>query len=487
MSFRSGLSATAVGILCLSSISQASETKNLEISIYNNNLALVKDTRDINLSVGKNDIAFEGVASQIKPESVIIMGKGINVLEQNYNYDLITAQNMVEKSIGQQVKTVILNPENGKNIFDKAKIISANYGNPVLEFEYGIEPNFNGRIIFEKLPASLQSKPTLAAKVASVEAGLKELSLAYLTNGISWKTNYVAKVSGKNQLDLTGWVTINNQSGIDYKNAKVQLIAGDVNQVFEPRPMPMAANRMMKMAVMETEDAVAATGSVPQQISGYHLYTLPAQTDIKDNQTKQISLIEKNNVKFKREGRLDSALYIGGTNKAEFEKIHPSLYYIINNTESDNLGLPLPSGTVRFYENDENGSLQFIGEDSISHVAKGEKMDLHLGNLFNVFVDGKITRINKISENKTSVQNSCDRYKIVRQYEVSITFNNGGDQEEEILFGQDINQNTKIIKSSIAGTAKNINRYEWNIKIPANSKTELSFIAQSTTEERRCD
>lgn len=484
------LSAMSFSSVCYAAGNTVDEnkSKNLEISIYNNNLALVKDSRDINLKEGNNNVAFEGVATQIKPESVIIVGDGINVLEQNYDYDLLTAQNIIDKSVGQQVKTVVENPTTGENMFDSAKVISANYGSPVLEFSYGIEANFPGRLVFEKLPESLRSKPTLEAKIASSAAGIKELSLAYLTNGISWKTNYVAKVADSNQLNLTGWVTINNQSGIDYENANVQLVAGNVNQVTEtggimPRASKMMARGMvMEMAAMD--NAVAA----PQQLSGYHLYTLPNKTDIKDNQTKQISLIEKNGVKFAKEGRLSSPLYLGGDYQASFEKIHPSMYYIIENKEADNLGLPLPSGVIRFYENDKNQNLQFIGENSIEHVAKGEKMELNLGNFFNIYVNGKIIKVNKISEDKVSeAQKGCWNSKVIRSYDVEVTFNNGGNDENEIVFSQGINQNTKIIKQNILGYVDNINTYKWRIKVPANGKTDLKFTAEVTTNERLCD
>ena len=175
---------------------------SLDISIYNQNLALVKDVRRVPLEQGNNDIAFEGVASNIKPETAILYADGLKVLEQNYDYDLLTANNMVDKSVGTSVKTVLMNPTTGENIYNKAKIISATYGMPVLEFDYGIEANFPGRIVFENLPSGLRSKPTLVAKVVSDKTAEKDLSLAYLTNGISWKTNYVAKVN--TQFDRLG-------------------------------------------------------------------------------------------------------------------------------------------------------------------------------------------------------------------------------------------------------------------------------------------
>lgn len=489
MMWRSFLLLGIMGYTSFCYAADAGRAKDLEISIYNNNLALVKDSRDAKLQKGGNDMVFEGVASQIKPESVIIVGKGIKVLEQNYNYDLLTPQNIIEKSIGQEVKTVIQNPQTGENMFDQAKIISSNYGSPILEFSYGIEPNFPGRIVFERLPESLRSKPTLIAKLYSIDAGVQELTLAYLTNGISWKTNYVAKVSGSDKLDLTGWVTINNQSGVDYKDAKVQLIAGDVNQVQNIGGLQSKMNRMMVSKAVMADAAVTETGAgAPQQISGYHLYSLPENTDIKDNQTKQISLMEKNNVKFVKEGRLVSPLYIGDDYQSNFEKRHPSLIYTMMNVEADNLGLPLPAGIVRFYENDKNGNLQFIGENSIAHVAKGEKIELNLGNFFNIFINGKILNVNKLSSEKISQSaNSCEKFRVIRSYDVEIVFNNAGDQSEMIVFEQGINQKTKIIKENIAGKSKDMNRYEWRINVPADNKTILKFTAEVTSEERICD
>lgn len=463
------------------------QSQDLVISIYNNNLALVKDSRDVTLQTGNNNIAFEGVATQIKPESVIIFGDGIKVLEQNYDYDLLTPQNIINKSVGMNVKTAVENPTTGENIFDKAKIISATYGAPVLEFDYGIETHFPGRIVFEKLPENLHSKPTLAAKIASVNEGLRRLSLAYLTNGISWKSNYVAKVTSQNTLDLTGWVTINNQSGVDYGNAKVQLIAGDVNQVREGGIMPRA-NRVYAAKGMAAETAaVDMAVSMPQQISGYHLYNLPDRTEIKDNQTKQISLLEKNGVKFRKEGRLTSPLYLGGEYEAGFERQHPAMYYLLTNTENDNLGLPLPAGIMRFYENDHTSNLQFIGENSIGHTAKGEKMELNLGSLFNVYANGKIKNVRKVAENKLKQSaNDCWNAKVIRQYDVVVNFYNGGNEASEVVFTQNINQDIKIVSESLPGKAKNINEYEWRINIPADGRTNLTFTAEKTTEEHQC-
>lgn len=461
---------------------------DLEISIYNNNLALVKDSRMVNLKSGINDIAFEGVATQLKPETALLYADGIKVLEQNYDYDLLTANNITDKLVGQTVKTVTTNPTTGENIFDSAKIVSATYGMPILQFGYGIETNFPGRLVFENLPQSLRSQPTLVAKVDSSAATDKNISLAYLTNGISWKTDYVAKVTSENKLNLTGWVTINNESGTDYNQAKVQVIAGDVNQVTsgmgDVRPMMMMAAKSRASYDKDLNESAV----VSQDLSGYHLYSLPMKTDIKDKQTKQISLLEKNNVSYKKEAFLNSSLYFSPNTNASFEQNHPDMIYVLKNVEADNLGIALPSGTVRFYENDNSSSMQFIGENSIFHVAKGEEMRLNLGSFFNIFVNGKVIKVNKLSENKKqNIGEPC--YTLVMQYsyDAEVTFNNANSYPQEVTFEQPIAVESKIENENIKGSLKNANIYTWKVKVPAEGKQVLTFKVIAPYQTRSCN
>lgn len=490
MHISKNLLVSAVALFSVSTVQAAminsTQSDNLSISVYNNNLAFVRDARKLNLKNGINQIAFEGVSAQIKPESVIIQGQGINVLEQNYDYNLMTAYNILQKSAGESVKTVMQNPTTGENVFDRAKILSTSGGMPVLEFSYGIETNFPGRIVFEKIPEGLRQKPTLEAKISFGSDALSDLTLAYLTNGISWKTNYIAEVKTPQTLDLTAWVTINNQSGTTYENAQIQLVAGEVNEVSEPKAMYRMANKMMAMgAVAETasDAGVVETGN----ISGYHLYTLPLKTTLNENQSKQIALLEKKNVAYQKEGRITSNLYLGGDYTSSFEKIHPQLYYVMENVEKDNLGVALPSGIVRFYENDSDQVLQFIGENSVSHVAKGEKIELNIGSLFDVFVNGKITDVTTVSEDEiTDAVSKCPRFKTVKNYNVEVVFHNGGQKAEKIVFVQNINQKTKIIQDNSGGQLKNANQYEWTIDLAPETEVKLNFTAQVTSENVRC-
>lgn len=483
------LSLCGVSSLCMAAEKLVGENdkQSLDISIYNQNLALVKDVRKVTLEQGVNDIAFEGVSTHIKPETAILYADGLKVLEQNYDYDLLTAENIINKSVGQTVKTVVENPTTGENIFDHARIVSAAYGTPLLQFGYGLEANFNGRLVFETIPSGLRSKPTLVAKVVSEKAQDNSLSLAYLTNGMSWKTNYVAKVGSDKELNLTGWVTINNESGVDYNNAKVQLVAGNVNEV-----RSYAAPRMMMLKAVAVNDAVdmaaAETAPVEQDLSGYHLYTLPNKTTIKDHQTKQISLLEKNGVKYNKEARISSPFYFSPSSISGFEQLHPEMYYVLNNKEEDKLGVQLPAGVIRFYENDDNGNLQFIGENSISHVAKGEKMQLRLGSFVNVFAEGKIKKINKLSESETPKDKGrCKDVKSFYSYETEMTVHNAGKKPQEVVYTQSLPQEAEIIAETPHGTLKKAGVYEWRFVVPAEGKQVLSFVVKAPNIQRVCE
>ena len=259
-----------VGLILAASETPASEGEVLvgdgqntatRVSIYNNNLAFVKDTRNVSLTKGVNAIAFEGVASQMRPETALLLGDGIRVIEQNYDYDLLNADNLLKNSVGKTVKTALYNEQTGQTYFDSAKVLNSNYGSPVLQFSYGVETNFPGRIVYEKLPDNLRVKPTLVINLDSASGGVRPLELAYLTNGLSWKADYVADLKEDNKLTLNGWITLNNESGTDYKNAEVQLIAGNVNQVAAVRPV-MA--RMLKASGAVTDAyAVNESGAAP--------------------------------------------------------------------------------------------------------------------------------------------------------------------------------------------------------------------------------
>lgn len=441
----------------------------MAVSIYNQNLALIKDSRRVDLKSGEAKVAFEGVAQQMKPETALLKAPGVKVLEQNYEYDLLTPVNILEESVGQKVMTVTTNPANGQNMFDKADIISSNYGNPLLKFSYGIEANFPGRLVYENLPENLRVKPTLVVKLDNQNDGSKDLTLNYLTNGLSWQANYVAEITSDSQMDLQGWVTLNNQSGADYKDAEVQLIAGDVKQENgNVRPQPR--NLMMAAKSVSFDAAGAAeSASLPAENLGeYYVYSLPFKTDIMDKQSKQVSLMDLKGVEFEQSYRLTSPLNVSSTYASgDFERLHPSTVYKLTNSEENKLGLPMPSGVVRFYDKDGSGELQFIGAADMAQLAKGEKAELAIGEAFDIYADGKITAQNKLSEK-------------MAENEVSVTFHNAKGRDAAVEFVQTFYYQTEIVSESLPSDRSKARTFKWLVNVPAGGETTLTYKVRVT-------
>ncbi|MBQ9035028.1 MAG: DUF4139 domain-containing protein [Alphaproteobacteria bacterium] len=455
---------------------------NVSVSIYNQNLSLVKDMRQAELKSGLNEVVFDGVAQRIQPETAVIYGDEMKIIEQNYNYNLLSYQNFIERNIGKEVNTVRINPKDGENIYERAVLIGSANGQPILRFNYGIDAEFDGRVVFKDIPNGLSNKPTLTAKINAKNSGYKTLRLAYLTDGLSWKTDYVANVINKDKLNLTGWVTINNESGIDYENAKIQLIAGDVNVV--RNAVPRMAKGVMLMASASYD--MASNDSIePQNLNSYELYTLPTTTTIKNQQTKQVALIEKTEVKYKKEFNLQTPFYFN-SNGDEFEKYHPSITYVINNTADDNLGISLPSGTMRFYENDKNGNLQFIGSAHINNTAKEDTLRLYLGEAFNISVSGKTKKISE-QELTRQKQNKCTDIKKRLTYETEVTINNAEDGDNNVIISQHFNNEYKIIKESVVSTEKNATTREWIVPAKAKQKTVLTYTAEIIATNKECN
>lgn len=465
-------------------------SKNISMTVYNNDLALIKDVRPLQLTAGENLVAFEGIASAIQPASVMILGADIRVLEQNYDDALLTPFNIISKKVGQNIKTVRVNPQTGENIFAPAKLVAFQGGQPILQFDYGIETNFDGRLVFDDLPQRLNQKPTLTAKISSLKAGLSDITLAYLSRGLAWSTNYVADIKDDKVLDLTGWVSITNQSGASYDDVSIQLIAGDINKVRSPM---MVSRKMVMANAMSAgiaEDMAYESSSVePETFSAYQLYTLPYRTTLEDNQTKQMALIEAKDVSYEKEGRLSSPLYFSSTHAAHFEKAHPEIFYIIKNETTSNLGLPLPTGVMRFYQTDSKNNLQFIGENRIGQTPKDETLELNIGKMFDVTVDGKVTNIAKLSENViTTKSDRCPRYKIVRAYDVTVNAKNTSDKNTILVFKQHLSPDMKIAKQNIEGSydAKDGNMYQWRLNLENQNSQTLTFTVEATFEEVNC-
>lgn len=371
------------------------DQQDVAITIYNSNIGLVKDTRLIDLRPGIRELKFMDVAAKIDPTTVhiksLINGSSLNVLEQNYEYDLLSPQKLLEKYVGQKVQLATINPESKKEEIVEATLLSTQGGN-IFQIEDKIHIGHHGRIVLSKIPENLISQPTLVWMLENKLSKPQKLEASYLTSGINWKADYVAVLNKLDTLtDLTGWVTIDNRSGATYQNALLKLVAGDIHRVQPEMKMDYA------------RPLAAAKEASPQfkeeSFFEYHLYTLDRRTTIKDNQTKQMTLLDANQVPLKK-------LFIFAGHPQYYYYQNPSsqkqkvgVFLELENTKKNNLGIPLPKGTIRVYKEDKDGSLQFVGEDRIDHTPKDEKFKIKIGEAFDVVGERNQTDYKRLAPN----------------------------------------------------------------------------------------
>ena len=370
--------------------STLNDQQNVAVTIYNSDLALVKDTRKVKLKTGLNALALRDVSAQIRPETALLRSinapGSLTLLEQNFDFDLLTPVKLLEKYVGKTVSLVKTNPATGVETTEQATVLSANNG-VVLKVGNRIETGVPlARIVYDDVPANLRDRPTLVTQINNKGAADQTVELSYLTGGLGWKADYVAELNAKeDMLDLSGWVTLTNTSGASYKNAKLQLVAGDVNRV-QPQRRELIKNKMDK----EMVDAAASMAE--EGLLEYHLYTMDRLTTIAENQTKQVALLSASGVPVHKDLVLQGADYYYQSQYGEIgTKMKVGVFVQFENKEASKLGMPLPKGVLRVYKKDSQGNAQFVGEDNIDHTPKNETVRLKLGEAFDVTADKKQT------------------------------------------------------------------------------------------------
>jgi len=451
--------------------STSNDQQAVALTIYNSNLALIKDTRKVNLNTGINTLAIRDVSAQIRPETALLRSisapGSLNLLEQNFDFDLLTPAKLLEKYVGKTVGLVKTHPTTGAETIEQATVLSANNG-AILKVGNRIESGINGRIIYDDVPANLRDRPTLVTMLNNKGANQQTVELSYLTGGLGWKADYVAELSPKeNSIDLSGWVTLTNTSGATYKNAKLQLVAGDVNRVQEHVMRPMA--KAMRSDVMEAE---AAAPMQEESLLEYHLYTLDRPTTVAENQTKQVALLSASGIPARKELVLKGADYYYMGQYGEIgTKMKVGVFVEFENKEASKLGMPLPKGVLRVYKKDNAGNAQFVGEDYIDHTPKNETVRLKLGEAFDVTADKKQTDFKSLPRpTKTS--------KTTYESAFELVLKNAKKEKVTVIVQEPIGGDWKIISENHAHTKVNSHLAQWSIDIPAEGKTTLTYRAQ---------
>ncbi len=440
--------------------STAADREAVAVTVYNDDLALVKERRKVDLPAGLARLSLREVAAQMRPETALlraVSGQPVQLVEQNFDFDLLTPQKLLEKFVGRQVTVIRSHPTSDAERRETATVLAAGQGT-VLRFADRIETGVPGRLAFDSVPANLRDRPTLSV-LLDAAGGKQSLELSYLTSGLAWKADYVANLSadGKN-LDLNGWVTLTNRSGAGFDDATLQLVAGTVNRVRQAdmRVMAMAPAALAKARVAE---------ATQEALMDYHLYSFERPTTIADNQTKQLALLSASTVPVRREYLLAGNEYYYRERYGQIgQKLKPAVFIEFEN-KGGQLGKPLPAGIVRVYAKDSKGAAQFVGEDRVEHTAKNEKLKLRLGEAFDITAERKQTNYKRIADNVT-------------ESSWRIELRNAKDEVVTVRVQEPMPGDWEMVQESLKHSKDSARIASWNVVVPAGDKVVLEYTVR---------
>ncbi len=438
--------------------STAADRQSVMITVYNQNFGLVREVRDIRFTRGTAALEFRDVAQNVQPETVHIrpLRGGLRVLEQNYQFDLLNPQKLLEKYVGRTVTVYRYNSDTGQDEPYQAEVLSVN-GGPILKIGDEITFNFPGRFTFPEIPDNLIAKPTLMWTLSS-DRPRHDLEVSYLTNNLNWKSDYVFVINDDDTRgDLTGWVTLTNQSGATYENARLKLVAGDVQRV---TPDPAGRMRMEAQRAMAA-DAVSQFSE--ESFFEYHLYTLDRPTTLLQNEQKQVTLLEGNGIGVdKKLIFYGAAYYYRGSYGEVVSNQKVGVFLDFQNSQNNRLGVPLPKGIVRVYKADPTGAQQFIGEDRIDHTPKDERVRIKMGEAFDVVGDRRQMEYKVIS--------GC-----VSESAWEVTLRNHKDDDAEVEVIEPIGGDWDMIGSSHEWQKLDAHTFKYVVDVPEDGETKINY------------
>ncbi len=443
-----------------------SDQTEVAVTVYNNDRALVRDRRSVKLLPGEAELRFMDVAERIMPETVGLKSLSapgrLRILEQNYEYDLMSPEKLMEKYVGHEVRLVSKHSDYAFGEVE-ATLMSMNNG-PVYRIGKDIYLGHPGSVVLPEIPKELIAKPSLIWLLLN-DATDHDLEVTYMTTGLSWKADYVLSMNQEEtQLDVEGWVTLNNQSGATYGDARLKLVAGAVN-IVQPRRgrgMGGAPPPMMEMKSMAYMDAARE-----ETFGEYHLYTIPRRTTIKQNQAKQVSLLRAAGVEVKKVYEYRGNVNFYSQQHGDFAPEHIAVYLAFENEEENQLGMPLPAGVMRVYQEDSEGMLQFAGEDRIKHTPKDEEVRLRLGEAFDIVAERKQTDYKRIS---------------TRTHEAAFEIEVRNHKEEDVAVDviEPMPGDWKIIEASQDHVKKDAHTAVFPVRVKADGETKLTYRVRVT-------
>ena len=442
------------------------DRQSVNITVYNSNLGLVRETRRLTLPAGRIALRFADVTAQIRPETVHLASltapASLRILEQNYQYDLLNPAKLLDKFVGREITLVLRRYQNNTESFEpvQATLLSNNGGQVWrINGQIVINPSNIAEIRFPDLPKNLVAVPTLIWDVENREAATQNIEASYLTAGMNWRADYVLLVNADDTKgDLQGWVTLTNGSGAGFEDARLQLVAGDVNRVSDERNYQLAG-------AMARKDAASESDFKEQGFFEYHLYTLQRPTTINNNETKQVSLLEAAGFDVKKEFVLNGQryYYTGYNNPGAAIKEKVGVFIQFRNSQLNKLGMPLPAGTIRLYKKDDKGNQQFIGEDKIDHTPKDEDVRVKVGDAFDIVAERKQTDYKMIVSGH------------LYEYAYEIKIRNHKEGQITVVVNEPIGGDWEMVASTFEAKKTAAFAAQFNVPVAKDGEATLSY------------
>ncbi len=467
--------------------SDANAQGDLSVTIYNNDQALIQDVRQLAIPTGRSRMEFPDVSSRIRPETLSFAAAGAGIVEQNFDFDLLSPGSLMEKAIGQTITLVRTNPATGAETRERATVLSTQGGVVVRigdRIEVLREDGLPVRAVFDRVPPNLRARPTLSVTVDSSQSGTRPASIRYLTPGLGWNADYVALFDeARSTIDMQGWVTLTNQTGTTFRDARTLLVAG--------RPGADNGDRIGRPQPPSTIVRAGTQATDREQIGDFYLYPIAARTTIANAQTKQVSFLDVQGVTARKVyGRTLGWL------QSDSNPVNALSQIAFSTSREGGLGDALPAGTVRFYQRDRVGTPQFIGENSIDHTPTGSELLLSTGDAFDIMVQSTVVKREQIT---AAEWETIERYRIIRDgdvvaqsdvqrprtfYRTTMRYKLTNAKPQPVtvnlvqggLYRGWWSNDFRVVSESVKGEQLNSDRRKWEVPVPANGEAELTVV-----------
>lgn len=460
---------------------------DVSITIYNGGTSLVQDIRQLSIPRGRTVVPFPDVSARISPETLSFSAPGTAIVEQNFDFDILTPTKLMEKAIGQTITLIRTNPATGAETRERATVLST-AGGVVVKIGDRIEvlrdDGLPVRAVFDRVPPNLRARPTLSVMLDSTQAGPRPAAIRYLTDGLGWSADYVALFDEvKGAVDMQGWVTLTNSTGTTFHDADLLLVAGD------PSAGSGRSRRPPRTLVRPGTEAADR-----EQLGDYYLYPIEGKTTVANAQTKQVSFLDVQGVTAQRTYRRRV-----GWMASDSQPVAVDSSIEFNSGRAAGLGDALPAGTVRFYQRDQQGTPQFIGENQIGHTPAGSQLRLRTGDAFDVYVQAEMTKREEIDSNEwrksarfrviqddgsvteTQVERPVEYFRTTMRYTLYNARKSPVDVElfQDGLYRGWWSRELRIVEEDVPGEMDGLASRKWVVRVPAEGKREVTVVYET--------